>query len=986
MVTNSNRPYLFVSYSRADYEFVQRLIGDLQRNNITVWVDREKLKPGTRNWEKAIKTALGESHTVLMVASPDSAESDYVADEIEYAELEGCAVLPIWASGEQWHRCVPLGRGKMQYIDMRGELYSSKLSELLGQITVTTNKEFVVPATKTTEVPPSADAPITLLLKEPRNPYKGLKAFTTADAGDFFGRQDLVVTLVERLKEFPQFLAVVGTSGAGKSSVVMAGLMPTLQRNVIAGSANWVYLPHVKPSSRPLEQLADALRSQLKDTSIATILDDLNATDGLGLYRVARNIPRLDSARVVLFIDQFEEIFTQTSDPAAREHFIGLIMSAVKEPNSILTVIITLRADFSDRPMQYNDFGKLMKDHSEPILPITVAGLREVIEEPAKLPDVMLELEPGLASELVYETRGQSGGLPLLQFTLDQLFQMRDGRKLTLAAYQDIGGLNGALREHAEQTFGGLSEEGKQAARQLFMRLIEPGATEQDTTRRRATISEFTTINPEQDRLSRIVIDTFVNARLLTAEDGSLEVSHEALIREWVRLGDWLREYRKDIELQQELSVATQSWLERGKPEDRLYRGETLDEVLTWMHRNTPSQDEMSFIAVSRAARELQIKKEEERRNRELELARAAADNAHRAETAERDRAVRFQRAARLAAVLATVAVVGVIAAAIGIVNATQQTTNAIATGAAVEVQVTLDALEREAVSTSVSGLGQIPATVIPTLSVDQRYATATRIAALYEMPTTTPPAKFDGAKMVLVPAGCFLMGNAINSNERPVYPVCFDIPYWIDMYEVTNVEYQKFLAEGGYVDKQWWTAEGWRWREDNNKTEPRVYDGFTADRQPRVGVTWYESYAYCKWRGARLPTEAEWEYAARGPDSREYPWGSDWVQDYSVNTYNSHGKSAEVGSKPKGVSWVGAYDMAGNVWEWVQTQYDQTDYPYPYQADDGRNIEQGSNNRVSRGGAWFVDASYLRSAYRSWDFPADGGSGYGLRCARSLE
>jgi hypothetical protein len=268
-----------------------------------------------------------------------------------------------------------------------------------------------------------------------------------------------------------------------------------------------------------------------------------------------------------------------------------------------------LRADFYDRLSQYPELARLIKDHHQLVLPMELEDLRAVIEEPAALPDVQLSFEGPLVGDLLFEVQGQPGALPLLQFALDQLFQRRSGHQLTLAAYQAIGGVRGALRQQAEATYAALpSDEHRRLARALFVRLIDPGATERDTTRRRATLSELTLPGPKQTELMRQTVDAFIAARLLVANEiagtTTIEVSHEALIREWPRLGEWMREAREeDIHLQQVISAAVANWEQRGKPADRLYRGSQLKEAQAWATRNIPSRNEVEFLHASWARR-----------------------------------------------------------------------------------------------------------------------------------------------------------------------------------------------------------------------------------------------------------------------------------------------------------------------------------------------------------------------------------------------
>ncbi|CAG1015676.1 serine/threonine-protein kinase PpkA [Anaerolineae bacterium] len=237
----------------------------------------------------------------------------------------------------------------------------------------------------------------------------------------------------------------------------------------------------------------------------------------------------------------------------------------------------------------------------------------------------------------------------------------------------------------------------------------------------------------------------------------------------------------------------------------------------------------------------------------------------------------------------------------------------------------------------------------------------------------------FDGVNMVLVPAGCFMMGSSEEQieyayelakkynpdfkreqfdNEKPTHMICFDRPFWIDRTKVTQAQFKRF---GG-------------------KAATTSY--FTGDNRPRENITWFEARDFCTQRGARLPTEAEWEYAARGPEGLIYPWGNTFVANNVVYYYNSNGQTANVGSRPGGVSWVGALDMSGNVWEWVNSLYQ----PYPYKANDGRESTLDNNSgRVMRGGGWYYRESLLRAAARTENAPdLRNYYGGGFRCVRA--
>jgi formylglycine-generating enzyme required for sulfatase activity len=214
---------------------------------------------------------------------------------------------------------------------------------------------------------------------------------------------------------------------------------------------------------------------------------------------------------------------------------------------------------------------------------------------------------------------------------------------------------------------------------------------------------------------------------------------------------------------------------------------------------------------------------------------------------------------------------------------------------------------------------------------------------------------EFDGVEMVLVPAGCFMMGSQVDTGNTPNSPEheqCFDNPFWIDRTEVTNAQ---FMSEGH----------------------------FPGDNRPREQITWYEAQAHCEGRGARLPTEAEWEYAARGPDNLMYPWGNSFVADNTVYSQNSQDGTANVGSRPAGASWVGALDMAGNVREWTNS----LNKPYPYDPLDGREAADSgesviAKHRIVRGGAWDCLDFDINLFTRLSLIPSFMGEDTGFRCA----
>jgi formylglycine-generating enzyme required for sulfatase activity len=251
--------------------------------------------------------------------------------------------------------------------------------------------------------------------------------------------------------------------------------------------------------------------------------------------------------------------------------------------------------------------------------------------------------------------------------------------------------------------------------------------------------------------------------------------------------------------------------------------------------------------------------------------------------------------------------------------------------------------------------------------------------------PTPTPVTNdIDGAKMVLVPAGSFKMGSNLGSSHaQPVHEVMLDA-FYIDQTEVTNAQYEAFIEDGGYQNEDYWTEAGWHEKEELGWSQPSYWEDsdYNAPNQPVVSVSWYEAAAFCKWRGNRLPTEAEWEKAARGMDGRTYPWGEHIAGHLARYSGSSEEGTAPVGHYAEGVSPYGAYDMAGNVWEWVADAYDGEYYSNsPAVNPPGPDDKRNRRSKVIRGGHWYGAGKLPRSADRVSFHPGAQFDNLGFRC-----
>ena len=452
---------------------------------------------------------------------------------------------------------------------------------------------------------------------ETRNPYKGLRAFAEDDAEDFFGRETLTEHLVERLAQ-TRFLAVVGPSGSGKSSVVRAGLVPRLRAGALPGSERW-HVAEMFPGAYPLEELEAALL-RVGDKVPGGLLEPLEQ-DERGLLRAVKRLLADDESELVLVVDQLEEVFTLVEEESRRTQFLALLERAVNDPHARLRVVVTLRADFYDRPLLYSGFAELLRDYVEALVPLRAEEFERAIAGPAER--VGARFEPGLLAELVADVSDEPGALPLLQYALTELYERREGSTLTGDAYRAIGGVSGALAGRAEEIYGGLGEQEQEAARQLFLRLVTLGEGAEDT-RRRVERTELASMEVDQDALAE-AIQKFGAWRLLSFDRDprsgtpTIEVAHEALMREWGRFRRWIDSGREEVRLHRRLAAAAREWEEADRDRSYLLRGSNLAqfEVLAGESTIALTELEREFVEASTAANELELARQR-RQNRRL--------------------------------------------------------------------------------------------------------------------------------------------------------------------------------------------------------------------------------------------------------------------------------------------------------------------------------------------------------------------------------
>jgi WD40 repeat protein/DNA-binding SARP family transcriptional activator len=492
-------------------------------------------------------------------------------------------------------------------------------------------------------------------------PFKGLQYFDESDAALFFGREQLVSKLVGNLNPSPfaalrdgagNFLAVVvGASGSGKSSIVRAGVIPALRRGESladgrlppAGSAFWRIFV-LTPTAHPLEALATALTHDSESvTATATLMDDL-AKDprSLHLYlgrelagsrwQIADSADaehRSQSAirHTMLVVDQFEELFTLCRDDIEREAFIDNLLTTLapypaltrgegSAEGGLVTLIITIRADFYAHLAQYPELRDAVAQHQEYIGPMTAEELRRAIEEPAKRGG--WELQPGLVDLMLRDVGDEPGALPLLSHALLETWKRRSGHLMTLSGYADAGGVRGAIAHTAETTYQQLSSEQQAIARGIFLRLTELGEATEDT-RRRVSFAELIPQGKE-GMATRAVLTQLADARLITTSENFAEVAHEAVIREWPRLREWLNQDRDGLRLHRRLTEAAQEWELLERDPGALYRGAQLAQVTEFAQGNPNAfnEQERAFLDASMENQKREEREREEARQREL--------------------------------------------------------------------------------------------------------------------------------------------------------------------------------------------------------------------------------------------------------------------------------------------------------------------------------------------------------------------------------
>lgn len=496
---------VFLSHNSRDKPAVERVGEKLRRGGIEPWLDKWHLTPG-RPWHEELAVVLRACAACAVFVGPHGL-GDWVREELAVA-LERAArdrgfrlflvllpglpepfdatSLPPFLSTRTW---IDLRKG---VDDARGiqALINAVKGVPLGPETVTERDGDVCP-------------------------YRGLSTFGEEHSDLFFGRNADIQRLIEKLKT-SRFLAVLGPSGSGKSSLVRAGLIPALRKGALPGSETWTIRTLV-PGSQPLGSLAAQVLQIHAQGGMIETLDQLRADPrALHLATVLAFADRHPAERVVWVIDQFEEVFTLCRDDAERAAFVANLLYAAGFPDGRSVVVLTLRADFYAKCAAWPELAAGIAAHQFLVSPMHEDDLRQAIEAPAHR--VGLDLEEGLVPTILEDVASQPGALPLLQHALLELWERRRGTMLTLEAYRETGGVQGALARRADAVYDALTPEQQEIARSILLRLTQPGEGTEDT-RRRATVDELITQSDQREAVER-VIGLLSEARLLTTSGG----------------------------------------------------------------------------------------------------------------------------------------------------------------------------------------------------------------------------------------------------------------------------------------------------------------------------------------------------------------------------------------------------------------------------------------------------------------------------------
>ncbi len=760
------------------------------------------------------------------------------------------------------------------------------------------------------------------------SPFPGLRAFEEKDAEIFFGRDREIDALVDRINR-DRFVAVVGASGSGKSSLVWAGLIPALQGNSIrserAASSDWLWL-RMTPGGvgdNPFMALAVELKAKAGVHGIEAreIAEKLAAKPDA----LAAMIPQLLSgkpkwAELLLFIDQFEELVTVVAE-CYRAPFAQMLSQAVAAGR--FRVVATLRADFYHQMIPVDPaLVSLLQNGSYPLGAPDGVSLYEMIARPAERAG--LQFEGDLAHRIVKDTGTEPGALALVAYLLDELYQRQErraDRRLTTGDYEELGGVAGAIGKRAEQAFGQLSPEAQEALPLVFLRLVKVDPKDGTATRRRALLEEIVPSAPQAE-----LVRELTKARLLVTDKQekrpTLEVAHEALLRSWERLAGWIKLTREDQLLRDQVKEAADEWNRKQRKQEYRWPDERLQPVYKMIDRLELDQGR-DFNEVEREF----VQRESDRLLEEIQN----PDTPHirRSWIGERLTMIGDPRPG-----------VGVCPDGLSDID-----------WCLVEVP------GKSSVEVEVETVGKVEVHV--PFQIARYPVTYKQFQAFVEAPDGLPNNEID-----------WFEGLKAGSDERKMEEQRFKFAN----HPRETVSWHQAMAFCRWLSWRLYMASEGDPRVipsaaknlSSIPTNPSKSISRSRPERPRR----FDPMNPFTW-AVRLPTEAEWQLAGAGPSAKTYPWGNNWDPRFANTTESGLGRTTAVGMYPAGAAAWGALDMSGNVWEWTLTEY-----------QSGKSGElAGGESRVGRGGSCSSTRTSLVPLFATTSIPttATTSSGFGL-------
>ncbi len=603
---------IFLSYRRVDQAFAGRIYDRLKERfgEDRIFKDVDNIPLG-RDFRKVLANEVQACQVVVVAIGPDwlnlkdadgnrrlDTPRDFVRTEIELALERDIPVIPLLLENTA--------------MPAESELPDSIKNLAYRQAArVRPDPDFDHDIGRLCAAIDSAGIPVPLTSKFSEVcPYRGLEVFQIDDAGVYFGREDVIDLAWEKISDFSssdvtRFLAIIGASGSGKSSLAYAGILARLTQG---STSDWPIVI-CRPGHNPVEELAIALRAESRTATaagdIGELIDKLS-NDQRRLHLVSRLAleGRPAEERLVLFVDQFEELF-RPGDINIRKAFIGNLLHAAKAPEGKTIVLITMRADFYAKASVYPNLANVLAKNQILVGPMSEDQIRAAIEKPAQLSGV--RFESGLVDLMVQDMKTEAGALPFLQDALTQLWHRQTVGLITVADYKEIGRLEGAIENRANEFYASLSDKEQEECRRLLLRLTQPGEGTEDTKRRVRRTDLAGTSEMEN------IIQKLTKARLITTESEGqsdretayVEVSHEALIRGWSQLRKWIDADRDALRIQHQITADAAIW-QSNQDDAFLYRGARLGIAEDWLqtHADSLTETELEFVNASRALRE----------------------------------------------------------------------------------------------------------------------------------------------------------------------------------------------------------------------------------------------------------------------------------------------------------------------------------------------------------------------------------------------